>query len=644
MAIDISGLPVPSEGLIDISGLPSPSEESDLSKSQASVPDVGAIHQERAQYEQQKAQRSPLQSAWETLKEEGGRLFESLGALPPIAAEETAIGQGISYLSRASGAAPVLAKGAEAAGAGVKAVTAPVKAAATATGKAITAPVRYARDVYKTSKLGTEADQSANALRMAAKDIQQGRMTELSDQIGPDAEHILDNLSKDISSKNVSVQEAEDLLSSLQGSKTNAEHAVTQLDQELQTKPQMSTEEFGKTLQDSAYNLYRQGVDTREEMAGFGKAIRQAGTGLKVDTTALDSKIGSMIKNTRNPGNISILNAVRSQLTSISRNKEVSKLNMESVDSLRKYLDKILATKRATLPTGQLADASEIRNEILQIRRGLMKQAGEANPAYKEALYNYAKYSRALDPFRGKGGLKGIQEMDQYSREYQMTQTQVVGKLLQGAAQGKETLGRLVQFNPEIRTAAKQFFSKELFGKGMPSEATYANFLKKNENALRQTGLYEDFKNMQSARKAARESLDVAEHQTKLAETQVKTERKGLSELETQKGKAEREVLKQESLKTKQAVMQKDLNYLESASPKESVTFSKGIIDDALKEGKISNQQHSDFVRQIKEIENKNLSAEEAKQKITSIVKKTLGYGVAGYIGEKAVSSTLSGY
>lgn len=617
----------------------------DPTKSQESIPDVESIRQERAQYEQQKAAQTPLEKTWETVKEEGGRFLESLAALPgPVGAEGT-MGAAASYLSRLTGAQPYLEKGAQVAGAGIKtagqvagkAVTMPVKAA--------TYPVKYITSLYKTAKTGvTEADASANALRMAARDIQQGRMTEISSQLGPDAEKVLTNLSEDISKKEVSVQDAENLVSNLQQRQSQSQFAVEHLNQEILNRPQMSTDEFGKLLQDTAYNFYRDSVDTREQMAGFGKAIREAGSGLKVDTSGVDQKIQKMIKSTRNPNTLNVLNAIRSQLVSSYRNKEVNKLSMESTDSLRKYLDKVLSTKRASLPSGQTADASELRFEINQIRRSLMKEATTVNPAYKQALYNYAKYSRALDPFRSKGGMKGIQEMDPFSHEFQMTQTQVVGKLLSGAKAGKDSIARLIEVNPEIKNAARQYFSKELFSKGMPSDTVYSNFLKNNEGVLRQSGLWDEFKNIRSARQAAKSSMDAAEYQTKLAETYLGKEKAGLTELGKQKTKAEVSLAKQETLKETQRGMQANLNYLEQASPTESVKFSKGIVDSALKEGRITPEEHSKYVSQINEIESKSLSAKEAKQKLMAITKKVFGIGIAGYVGEKAVSSVLGGY
>ena len=318
--------------------------------------------------------------------------------------------------------------------------------------------------------------------------------------------------------------EAASHVSDVEGRVAGAENAIQQLEQRLASGEQITPEQFGTIIRDTAENIRNTGVANREKLAGFGQAISSAGQRPIVDTTKVLNKINSILKNERDPSIINTLNILKNQLTTTVRGQEINALNVASTDSLRKAMDRILSTKTVQMANGMAGDAAAAVHHVADLKNLLINTAKKAHDPYRKALEQYAKLSRPLDIVSRKGPLRAVLDVDALSQDFLRGSAEVAGRVIQRAREGHPVFTRLMAENPEIQNGARAFFNRELFGGGrVPNADALRSFVQKNEGVLKQLGIYDEFKTVASARASGQSALDAVKAEL----TQAKAAQKG---------------------------------------------------------------------------------------------------------------------
>jgi hypothetical protein len=112
----------------------------------------------------------------------------------------------------------------------------------------------------------------------------------------------------------------------------------------------------------------------------------------------------------------------------------------------------------------------------------------------------------------------------------------------------------LLEQDPGIKDAARLYFTRSLFGADQaPSEAVLRNWIVKNERALRQTGLFDEFKTIERARRAAQQAVSEAKGEVSVAKGAVGEAEATRAEAEAAKKRAIK-VSKESESKLKEAL------------------------------------------------------------------------------------------
>jgi hypothetical protein len=431
-----------------------------------------------------------------------------------------------------------------------------------------------------------------------------------------------------------------------------AQQAVVQLEQRMMAQPTMTAEQFGAELRKTTRKLQQDLMRARSEGANLGQVVQAAGDKPTVDTSGLVSSIKGLKDKTRNPQVVGML----SEIESLAKTGKMNALTLQQADSLRKYLNKDIIAKFFA-QTG--AD-----KEILKTLRSLRGSLIEATPqAYREALGKFSALSRPLDIVERQGALKRVVDVDAMSTAEKLTEAQVVGEIINKARAGNPVFSRLLETNPALKDSGRLYFTQDLFAKGaVPTEASLRTWLKNNERPLRQLGLYDEFKNMRTARETAQRTVE----ETKLAEkvaTKAATEagkeataarklseesqRRLESALKTQIGptpKAPKAVPIQTFIGTRekqqQAVesmtkMQTDISL--AKTPKDVKSVVEKTADDLLKRGIINDQGYRTMLKEVENLQ----SMMDAQSKARKILAYFAGIAGVGYLGRRTAESVV---
>lgn len=300
-----------------------------------------------------------------------------------------------------------------------------------------------------------------------------------------------------------SAQQAKDLVIEREARVKAAEEAATGLDAQLAARPTTTADQFGQMVRNATRSISDRYSKIRARASGFGEAIASAGNEPRVPTHSIVDLVDAKMKNLRNPTLRSTLVDLRGELLT----DDAMKLNVEAAESLRGTLDAIIGSK--------MFKDRKIDKETLaivgQMRKELVHQASEAWKPYKEALAKWRTLSRPLDIVERKGALKKVLDVDPVSTDYATTEAQVVGEVIRKAQQGNPVFERLLSESPELKDAARLYFSKDLIeGGATATPAKMATWFKNNERPLQQLGLLDEFKDIQSAKKAAQQAIEEA--------------------------------------------------------------------------------------------------------------------------------------
>lgn len=290
---------------------------------------------------------------------------------------------------------------------------------------------------------------------------------------------------------------------------TAAQNVVNQLEQRLLSNPMMTADQFGAELKAATKKMQSDLVKARTEGSTLGRVINEAGDSPSVNTSNVIDKIKELKTKTKNPQVTSMLDEIEYLAKTKKDDSVIDAISLSQADSLRKYLSKDILAK--FFP--QTGADKEVLRSLKQIRGSLIDSTPQA---YREALGEFSRLSRPLDIVERQGALRRVVDVDAMSTAEKLTEAQVTGEIINKARAGHPVFTRLLQTDPSLKESGRLYFTQDLFGKDtVPTVTSLKNWLLKNERPLRQLGLYDEFKDISTARKTAQDVVN----ETKLAET-----------------------------------------------------------------------------------------------------------------------------
>ena len=287
-------------------------------------------------------------------------------------------------------------------------------------------------------------------------------------------------------------------------------------------------------------------------------------------------------------------------------------MSVQRVDSARKYLNDL---RPGSMYEGDAINA-ETAQAVDKVKGALMDSARKAWPPYAEALKKWSILSRDLNVVTGKGALRPVIEKDPLTTEYKLQEAEVVGRVIRAGQRGNPVMARLLQESPDLKDSARLYFTRDLFGKErVPTAASMATWLKTNEGALKQLGLFDEFRDLRVARQTAQEAVNDAAGMVKKAK-------------EAAKGAESAAAWRR---------YQMDL----TTEPAEKVPgLTRKLIKDLHSGGRIGDQQYEAMMRQVQEVEKKVTARAERVARLKKIAKYAAiaAMGAAGYQTVRGVS------
>lgn len=309
----------------------------------------------------------------------------------------------------------------------------------------------------------------------------------------------------------------------------NAAKVGDAIEQQLLSRPTMSKEELGAMMRAAGTTLRDEKLKARRAAAGYDQATAQDG-GKIVSTDAARAVIEAEKESLKNPNLRATLERVNKELqpgpnatpTILGPDGKPlaptspQGLTLTQAESLRDYLNDAIAEKSGTAMSA--VDKSSER-ALLKIKDALTEQMEATSPLWKQANKNFRDASRGeLDHLLGKGDLAKTLQTDSLSGQYMQTEAEVTGHIIAKANAGSPVLSMLAKQAPEIKNAARMYYTRELFGSGtLPTPKVMQNFVDHNERSLKQLGLYGEFKDIASAQRARLQAVDDFKQQLKQA-------------------------------------------------------------------------------------------------------------------------------
>jgi len=221
-----------------------------------------------------------------------------------------------------------------------------------------------------------------------------------------------------------------------------------------------------------------------------------------------------------------------------------------------------------------------------------------------------------------------------------------VGSIIQRAQKGSQVFSRLMTENPEIQEPARLYFTRDLLGRGSPpTPAQFKTWLKNNEGALRQLGLYEEFSTLARSRITAQNAVEVAKGlaeeaagKRKAAATYVERTARGQVTPEQLRVPAEKraaektkELTRKETDLAKRADAFRRIDArLRASRPEDVTTEASTMIENLRAGGLIDDAQYTNMIRELRRIQTTEAIGRRAEQVRNVIYAGVLGTAVGG--------------
>jgi hypothetical protein len=327
--------------------------------------------------------------------------------------------------------------------------------------------------------------------------------TKAAQQMAPEKLAVREKLGARVSKAETESERATRVSNLAQQDVQRTESALNTLEQQMASQPGMTADDIGRLLQNTTKKLQKDGVKDRKDAAGYETTFAAAGDRPTVNTVGIKESVEKLEKQTRNPTLQNVLSEIKSQLAT----DKTQALSLRSTDSLKGYLDSVIAGKE--MKYGKLD--KEIVRTVQNIKNQLMMRAKTTHPDYAKSIDEFRRMSRPLDIVERNGALKKVIDEDPVSTAYRMTEADVTGYIIRKANAGNPVFTRLLQVRPDLKDSARLYFTKDLFGKDVaPTTKSFETWILSNERPLRQTGLYDEFNTLRNAQRSAQQSVDDA--------------------------------------------------------------------------------------------------------------------------------------
>lgn len=465
-----------------------------------------------------------------------------------------------------------------------------------------------------------------------------------------------------------SVQDATQLVAQKEAKILDSEDAVHSLEKQLLARPRATADEFGTQLRQVTKTIDDKYRNMRATQSGYKEAIENAQGYLRVDTKPIQDLIDTQLGGIRNP----TLERTLTHVKDLLKTGDKDGLSIRSADSLRGYLDSVIRSKQV----GDLKIDKETAYFINQVKKQLVKTATDSWQPYREALGRWRTLSRPLDVVERNGALKKTLDIDPLSTDHNLTEAQVVGDVVKAARNGNPVFSRLIEESPSLRDSARLYFTQDLFGKDVvPSPAALRTWLQTNERPLRQLGLYDEFKDMKTARETALHAVESAKDERVMTGGQLRdaeaaermakqrvTEARSLREKENARIEA-RELAEQKAKETTAIGKEKRLGQAQTklaksaeqsakiaddyrkfetqismARPREMTTITRQFVEKLRRDNIIDDKIYGEALGKIQEAENKYSDTDELRKWI-----RRFGYGLGIAVGVPVAGRHLLG-
>ena len=284
-----------------------------------------------------------------------------------------------------------------------------------------------------------------------------------------------------------------------------AQQGIEALERDLAARKGISKEEFGKRIAKIADDIELRGGENRKKIANIQSVIESAGNFLRVPTSTIKDIINQELRGIRNPTLQNQLERINNQIYTFGKDgKAISALTVRSADSLKDFIN------------GEIKVAAQKENGkavkvLTKLKEELLSTIDKTYPPYRQALDRYRVISRSLDIVERNGALAKVVDRDPVNLQRKLTEAEVASHVIDRANRGDKVMLRLAGEDPSFKEAARLHYVQDLFGQDhAPSIAELRTWLGNNELSLRGLGLYDEFGNIQTARKTAQEALDIA--------------------------------------------------------------------------------------------------------------------------------------
>jgi len=322
-------------------------------------------------------------------------------------------------------------------------------------------------------------------------------------QMAPEKLAVREKLGARVSKAEAESQRAAQMSNLAQQDVQRTQSALNTIEQQMASQPGMTADDIGRLLQNTTKTLQKDGLKARKEAAGYEAVFQAAGDKPTVKTAGIKESVEKLERQTRNPTLQNVLAEIKSQLAT----DKTQALSLRSTDSLKGYLDSVIAGKE--MKYGKLD--KEIVRTVQNIKNQLMMKAKTTHPDYAKSIDEFRRMSRPLDIVERNGALKKVIDEDPVSTAYRMTEAEVTGYIIRKANAGNPVFTRLLQVRPDLKDSARLYFTKDLFGKDVaPTAKSLESWVLSNERSLRQTGLYDEFNTLRNAQRSAQQSVDDA--------------------------------------------------------------------------------------------------------------------------------------
>jgi len=429
---------------------------------------------------------------------------------------------------------------------------------------------------------------------------------------------------------------AQQSLADAQARSVAAKDAIADLETRLRGDPNEKTT-LGTMIRRIATDIREKSTAYRNTKAKFKETVDNAPADPIIPTQNVGTIVRNFLKDINNPVEEKLFTDIRDRLGGPQ-----AKLSVRSTDSLKDYLNTIIETKMH----GNTPIDKSIRAKVIDLRNQLVRDLGNNYTPYAKAMEEYGPASRPLDIVERNGALKKVLDQDPLSKEYKLSESEVVGSIIQRAQKGSRVFQRLMTENPEIQDPARLYFTRDLLGRGSPpTPAQFKTWLKNNEQALRQLDLYDEFSTLARARVTAQNAVEVAkglagEATTKRRAALSYVERTARAEVTPEKLKTAAE--KRATERTKELTRtEADLSKradafrridarLRAARPEDVTREASDMIENLRSGGLITDAQYTKMIGELRRIQTTEAIGRRAEQVRNVIYAGILGTAVGG--------------